>query len=339
MNFTEERLLEVALGAVLSDGLSAEVGVKGSNEDGVEGEARELPMVGVYVERKDEDVNLTSSEGREASNMEVRFVCRVDAAPAGSAQAAEVLMRQVRDLILTADGSFFDAFEAVDAVIFAGTERGFEGTTRVGTLVFTLVSLVGPDAGPLLQVLPGTGLVSTGEAGGPFSPGNKVYTLTNLGETSLEFEVAVDEDWLTLSVESGTIAGGASTTVTVSLNAEAADLGNGAYFGTVTFRNLTGYESISRGVGLVVGVTGGGESMNQQNGNFSIPNGVSTFDITFAVEFADVPSFADVNIAPASGQAAIGVHSITRAADKLTVVLDAATPTTGYVANWFAFLE
>lgn len=80
------------------------------------------------------------------------------------------------------------------------------------------------------------------------------------------------------------------------------------------------------------------DTVIRKTGSYSITNGVSSFDITFPEAFQSVPAFADVNIQPPDGQPAISVYSVTRLANKLTVVLDTAIPAVGYSANWFAIL-
>lgn len=91
-------------------------------------------------------------------------------------------------------------------------------------------------------------------------------------------------------------------------------------------------------VGPCGGLRGYQVDMIRQANNFSIPIGVSTFDIIFGQPFTAVPVWADVVINPPTNGDAIGCHSITRLADRLTVVLDTTTGTTGYTANWLAIL-
>jgi hypothetical protein len=136
-----------------------------------------------------------------------------------------------------------------DTINFANTTTGNGNTSRP-------VSLTVNSAGQL-AVLPAGGLNSAGTVGGPFSPSSIAYTLTNSGGSSLNWTVTKGQSWVTLSAASGTLAAGASTTITVSLNAGANSLPPGAYNDTVTFANTTtGNGNTSRPVALTVNSVG-----------------------------------------------------------------------------------
>lgn len=97
------------------------------------------------------------------------------------------------------------------------------------------------------------GLTSTGTYGGAFSPNSKVYTLTNIGSTSINWTVGKTQNWASLSSTGGTLAAGQSTNVTVSINTNANSLGVGSYNDTVTFTNSTnGNGTATRAVSLTV---------------------------------------------------------------------------------------
>jgi M6 family metalloprotease-like protein len=99
-------------------------------------------------------------------------------------------------------------------------------------------------------------LVSSGTYGGPFAPFSMVYTLENTGGTSIEWTATKSQSWVTLSAGSGTLASGASTTVTVSINSNANALDAGDYSDTVSFINTTnGNGDTTRGVSLDVTLT------------------------------------------------------------------------------------
>jgi hypothetical protein len=90
-----------------------------------------------------------------------------------------------------------------------------------------------------LVVTPATTLDAVGLASGPFTPSNQVYTLANNGGSSLNWTAAVSNNWLSLSLASGTLAGGDSTNITVSFNSNANALGVGFYTNVVSFTNTT----------------------------------------------------------------------------------------------------
>ncbi len=107
---------------------------------------------------------------------------------------------------------------------------------------------------PVLSVTPSTGFTSLGSVGGPFTPASATYTLANTGTGSMAWTASKTASWLNLSSASGTLAPGATTTVTASLNGLANDLVNGAYADTVTFSNGTNSAgNTTRAVTLTVG--------------------------------------------------------------------------------------
>ena len=100
---------------------------------------------------------------------------------------------------------------------------------------------------------PADGLNSSGTQGGPFSPPRKNYTLQNTGGSSLDWTASKGAAWTTLSSASGTLAAGASTTVTVTINGNANNLPAGSYTDTVSFTNATnGSGNTTRPVSLTV---------------------------------------------------------------------------------------
>ena len=105
----------------------------------------------------------------------------------------------------------------------------------------------------VLAVTPAGDLVSAGPAGGPFIPSNLTYTLENTGGSSIDWTAAKTQTWTTLSATSGTLAAGATATVTVSIDAAASEMADGTYNDTVSFTNTTnGTGSTTRAVTLTI---------------------------------------------------------------------------------------
>ena len=90
-----------------------------------------------------------------------------------------------------------------------------------------------------LTVTPDTGLAASGPRRGPFTPTTKEFTLTNSGSHPMDWTASMSGSWIQLSATSGTLSGGASTTITATLDASAANLPSGTHTGTLTFTNLT----------------------------------------------------------------------------------------------------
>jgi PKD repeat protein/endonuclease/exonuclease/phosphatase family metal-dependent hydrolase len=169
-------------------------------------------------------------------------------------------------------------------------------------------------SGALLAVSPAGGLSSLGHVGGPFSPTNQTYDLSNSGNSNLTWSASKSASWVTLSSTAGTIAPGSDVTVTVSINASATGLTAGGYSDTVVFTNTTnGAGSTTRPVSLLVestfpviitnGLTLSAESCTPGNGvvdpgetvtvNLSVKN-TGTADTTNLV--ATLLGTGDVNL-------------------------------------------
>ncbi|UCF33085.1 MAG: hypothetical protein JSV78_12205 [Phycisphaerales bacterium] len=121
-----------------------------------------------------------------------------------------------------------------------------------GTGLMSIDTLVPGITG--LEVAPTDGLDSQGDPGGPFTPDSKVYTLTNLSEYGINYEVTHSEAWVSVSNDTGFIPAGDSTAVTVSINSAADSLEGGTYTDYVHFNNTTdGIGNTVRVVTLQVG--------------------------------------------------------------------------------------
>ncbi|MFC2161239.1 hypothetical protein ACFLRX_06255 [Acidobacteriota bacterium] len=124
-----------------------------------------------------------------------------------------------------------------DTFTFTNTTNGTGNTTRAVSLM-----VENPAS---LSIIPTEGLTSTGLVGGPFSPSSQLYTLENTGDVPLDWTAGKVETWVDLTAENGTLAPGAATTVSVSINAMANGLTAGPYADTVTFTNTTNGSGIT----------------------------------------------------------------------------------------------
>ena len=91
-----------------------------------------------------------------------------------------------------------------------------------------------------LAVSPTNGFNAAGLAGGVFNVTSQNYSLTNLSGSSLVWGILNMSSWLNVSPSGGVLAGGASTTMTVSLSAAALNLGTGVYAANLAVTNPAG---------------------------------------------------------------------------------------------------
>ena len=103
-----------------------------------------------------------------------------------------------------------------------------------------------------LVVTPFADFNPIGSIGGPFSPPAQTYTLYNTLTNAMSWTASASVPWVTLSTTNGTLAGGTSTNVTITLNAAANVLPVGNYNGTVTFTNLLSGLSQTHNLALTV---------------------------------------------------------------------------------------
>jgi len=105
-----------------------------------------------------------------------------------------------------------------------------------------------------LQITPSEDSTSAGNEGGPFDPPSVVYTLTNTGSTAINWAVEPNVPWLDVNPKTGSLLANKSTTVTVSINANANILPQGIHNGPVSFTNLTAGVVHKRYLRLMIGI-------------------------------------------------------------------------------------
>lgn len=106
-----------------------------------------------------------------------------------------------------------------------------------------------------IRLTPNESFSPEGMSGGPFSPLSKVYTIENRDATAITYTVSKTQSWIDLSSTSGNLPGGASATITVSINSGADSLGNGMHPDNISFTNTTNHDGdTTRVVNLQVGV-------------------------------------------------------------------------------------
>ncbi len=106
--------------------------------------------------------------------------------------------------------------------------------------------------GPDFTVTPTNAFASAGTQGGPFSPSEQVYTLSNTNSISLPWGVTKSASWLAISATNGTLAAGASTNITVSINSTANSLSSGSYADSIRFGLTATGAYITRSASLTV---------------------------------------------------------------------------------------
>ena len=133
---------------------------------------------------------------------------------------------------LTDSAHLLKAGSYSDTLAFINADTGYGNTART-------VSLVVNGSTGLLVIAPDSGLSASGSSGGPFNPDTQVYTLINTGDATLLWNVTKTQPWIGLSSSSGSLAPGASTTLTVSILSEAETLPIGLHEDVVQFVNTS----------------------------------------------------------------------------------------------------
>lgn len=128
-----------------------------------------------------------------------------------------------------------DALKATGKPILDGRNLLYKPRIRVD-LANALLSNGGGAGIGQLAIAPAEGYFSIGNPSDSGSFGSKVYTLTNNNSGSINWSVATDKSFIVLNKTGGSLAAGASDTVTVTVNAaNLANGGVGSDDGTITF--------------------------------------------------------------------------------------------------------
>ena len=88
-----------------------------------------------------------------------------------------------------------------------------------------------------LMISPRAPFESIGFVGGPFSPTGIIYTLQNIGTASIPWVADTSAGWFSLAVTNGSLAPGASTTLTAFVNASATNMPHGYHTNRVRIIN------------------------------------------------------------------------------------------------------
>lgn len=106
-----------------------------------------------------------------------------------------------------------------------------------------------------LKIRPWNNLNSVGPQGGPFDPNHKIYSLTNNGDTLLDWGAAAPCSWVSIDPNGGTLLPGEfnSVDVEIYINEEAKSLSRGIHTCEITFTNIDTGKEYSRNVELCVG--------------------------------------------------------------------------------------
>ena len=218
----------------------------------------------------------------------------------GAAAGNQMVLRLVTDgmKLSPANPTFLEARDAIiqaDLVDNAGAnrgelwaafaKRGMGSSATVPANSTTTGVVEAFDLPDFLDVTPSSVSIATGPLGGPFTPQSRTFTLTNTSTTTpIYWTAAPSQPWLAVSPAGGTLAVGASTTVTMAFTNAAASLAVGYYSGAVNFVDTTTGAKLSRAVTLAAGLpdyfteifdTSANDTANQSW--LFTPNGSSNF--------------------------------------------------------------
>jgi alpha-tubulin suppressor-like RCC1 family protein len=117
------------------------------------------------------------------------------------------------------------------------------GSLTHGEQAYSLI-LTGGEWLDVVQVSPMEGFEVAGMQGGPFTPSNKVYTLSNFSEETIQWTAATNASWVQLSPTSGTLAPDTSAEVTVTLGSAANALTVGFHQAQINITDVTSGDAV-----------------------------------------------------------------------------------------------
>jgi len=104
-----------------------------------------------------------------------------------------------------------------------------------------------------LAIAPAGGFSASGNQGGPFNVTSEDFTLTNLGNAALSWQLANTPAWLNVSASGGVLGGGETTNVLASLDMDASNMVAGAYGATLSFTDQSLGAAQTRQFTLLIG--------------------------------------------------------------------------------------
>lgn len=133
---------------------------------------------------------------------------------------------------------------------FAKRGMGFSATSPDSSMTFGIVEAF--DNGDALHVTETAAFTSSGAQGGGFTPASRIYTLTNAGAAILNWSAVHTQTWFEVTPSTGSLAPGASVTVTVGISTLANALAVGSYTDTLEFTNIATAATQPRSIALDV---------------------------------------------------------------------------------------
>jgi Zn-dependent metalloprotease/subtilisin family serine protease len=186
-----------------------------------------------------------------------------------------------------------------DAWISAANDLNTNWVLRVKT-AWSAVGVGG------IGITPADQVVFDGPVGGPFTPVSQTFIITNDSVSNIAWSASHTQAWANVSPGSGTVAGGGTASLTVTINSAANGLLKGIYTDTLTISNLTDGVSETRHITVRVGIPDYfTELFDTSPNDFSYqmltftPNGSSSFykaniDLTNAFPSSDSGTVLDL---------------------------------------------